>query len=66
MDAKQCDRCKNFYLETGDIQTRPADVGLKIFSVTLKGSGGTHIRSYDLCAACALKLDSFLKERDDK
>lgn len=63
-EAKKCDRCKNFYLETDDIQTRPAYAGLKTFSVELKGNGGTHIRGFDLCAACALKLDLFLKGSD--
>lgn len=65
-DAKKCDRCKKFYLETDDIKTRPAYAELKIFSVELKGMGGTHIRGFDLCAACALKLDLFLKGRDSE
>lgn len=63
-DAKKCDRCKNFYLETDDIQTRPACVGTRIYSVELKGMVGTHIRGFDLCAACASKLDLFLKGSD--
>ena len=63
-DAKKCDRCKNFYLETDDIQTRPSYAGIRIYSVELKGMGGTHIRGFDLCADCASKLDLFLKGSD--
>lgn len=64
--AKKCDRCKKFYLETDDIKIRPAYAELKIFSVELKGMGGTHIRGFDLCADCASKLDLFLKGRDSE
>ena len=63
-DAKKCDRCKKFYLETDDLKTRPAYAELKIFSVELKSINCSHIRGYDLCAACALKLDLFLNGSD--
>lgn len=64
MNAKRCDRCKKFYLETDDIQTRPAYAGLKIFNVELKDGDRARIRGFDLCAACALELDQFLKGSD--
>lgn len=63
-DAKKCDRCKKFYLETDDIKIRPAYAELNIFSVELKSMNGSDIRGYDLCAACALKLNLFLKGSD--
>lgn len=63
-DAKKCDRCNKFYLETDDIQTRPTYAGLRIYFVELKGMGGTHIRGFDLCTGCATKLDQFLNGSD--
>lgn len=63
-DAKQCDRCKKFYLETDDIQTRPAYAGLKIFNVEIKDDDRARIRGFDLCADCALKLGLFLNGGD--
>lgn len=64
-DAKQCDRCKKFYLESDDIKTRPASyAGLKIFNVELKDSDRARIRDFDLCTGCATKLDQFLNGSD--
>ena len=62
-DAKKCDRCKKFYLETDDIQTRPTYAGVEMVLKRVI-HGNKHIESYDLCAACALKLSLFLKGSD--
>ena len=64
MDAKQCDRCKKFYLESDDVLTRPVYAGFRTYSVELKDMNRNHIRKFDLCTACAVKLDSFLKGCD--
>lgn len=63
-NAKICDRCKKFYLESDDIKTRPAYAGLKIFNVELKDGDRARIRGFDLCTGCATKLDQFLNGSD--
>lgn len=63
-NAKKCDRCKKFYLESDDIKTRPAYAGLKVFNVELKDADRARIRGFDLCATCASKLDLFLNGSD--
>lgn len=62
-DAKKCDRCEKFYLESEYIQTRPTYAGVEMVLKRVI-HGNKHIKSYDLCATCALKLDLFLNGGD--
>ena len=67
MDAKQCDRCKAFYMEeTSSSESRASSCGRYIYGVNLFGlNASDHLGAFDLCGNCTNKLISFLKNEED-
>lgn len=53
MDAKRCDRCKRFYLETDNVKKRPSYAGHRLFSIRTLNSNWDRLSTYDVCPDCA-------------
>ncbi len=65
MNAKQCDRCGSFYNEIVDLSLRPVYCGKRILAVQTLYENKNVAQTYDLCVDCAIKLSSFLKNKED-
>lgn len=62
-DAKKCDRCGRFYtIISDDYYKRPSYAGKTIFGVGTTGIDGKHLKHYDLCINCTIKLEEFLMD----
>lgn len=59
-DAKQCDRCKNFYTSNIAFKTNGRINGNHVGGVATITPDGDCDTWYDLCDSCVKDLDTFL------
>lgn len=60
MNAMRCDRCKKFYVVTDKANERPAVDGRHIFGAQVIDMHDNHLRKFDLCTDCAIKVYNYL------
>lgn len=61
MDAKRCDRCKRFYLESDNVEKRPSYAGHRLFSIRSLNSSWDRLFTYELCPDCANAFISWIR-----
>lgn len=61
MDAKRCDRCKKFYLESDNVDKRPSYAGNRMFNIRTLDLDHRGLQNFDVCADCARAFMSWIK-----